>query len=76
MHLLFLLVALGPALAPGGNPTDVSGCCLDGVPRLWPGYDRAVVWTEDLGEARARALAEGKFLMVFRLVGDLRAGGT
>ncbi|HET6203266.1 MAG TPA: hypothetical protein VFI25_10745 [Planctomycetota bacterium] len=57
-------------------PSDVSGCCTAGVRLRWPDYDRAVVWTEDLGEAARQAASEGKFLMVFRLVGDLRYGGT
>ena len=76
MSMLPLLLALLPASAPDGDPTKIEGCCRDGSARPWPGYNRAVVWTEDLAEARRRALAEGKFLMVFRLVGDLRSGGT
>jgi hypothetical protein len=64
------------APAPLHDPTDVSGCCVEGEPLPWPLYNRGVVWTEDLLEARRRALAEGKLVMVFRLVGDLDRGGT
>ena len=74
MPALPLLLALIPVSQ--GDPTNVEGCCRAGSPQPWPGYNRAVVWTEDLAEASRRARAEGKFLMVFRLVGDLRSGGT
>ncbi|HKB15698.1 MAG TPA: hypothetical protein VKF62_06520 [Planctomycetota bacterium] len=70
-----LLLSLLPGVADR-DPTVVSGCCSGGAPAPWPGYNRAVVWTENLGEAAAEARAEGKFLLVFRLVGDLRTGGT
>ncbi len=73
--MISLLLSLLPGVADR-NPTEVAGCCSGGIPARWPGYNRAVVWTEDLGEAAAQARAEGKFLLVFRLVGDLRSGGT
>lgn len=74
MLALALLLAFFPAT--GEDPTKVEGCCRAGSPQPWPGYNRAVVWTEDLAEAARRGRAEGKFLMIFRLVGDLRSGGT
>ncbi len=73
--MLSLLFSLAVGVADR-HPTEISGCCSGGVPARWPDYNRAVVWTEDLGVAAARARAEGKFLLVFRLVGDLRSGGT
>jgi len=82
---LSLLLALGddpaadaPRTAPPSlhDPTNVTRCCAEGKALPWSLYNRGVSWTDDLGEARRRALAEGKLLMVFRLVGDLDKGGT
>lgn len=78
------ILALAASVAQAQEREDVTcrkgrrggSCCTNGRDaRPWEGLGKGVKWESSLDEARRRAAAEGKPVLLYQLVGDLDKEG-